>query len=55
MLSSNHHPYAPFYVIDKSAKVVNSLIAYVTKWAMHELENGIEFNPPGEVGVAPSQ
>ena len=43
-----------FYVIDKSAKVVNSLIAYMTEWAMDELENGIEFHPPGAVGVAES-
>jgi hypothetical protein len=35
-----------FYVINESAKVVNSLIVYMTQWATDELENGIEFHPP---------
>jgi hypothetical protein len=35
-----------FYVINESAKVVNSLIAYMTQWATDELENRIEFHPP---------
>jgi hypothetical protein len=34
------------YVIDKSVKVVNSLIAYMGEWATHELEKRIEFHPP---------
>jgi hypothetical protein len=34
-----------FHVINESAKVVNSLIAYMTQWATDELENGIEFHP----------
>jgi hypothetical protein len=41
----------PFYVIDNSVKVVKSLISYLqsVQWTGWK---GIEFQPPGGLGVA---